>query len=196
MVRTIQISKQGEFKSGWKYNRPGQYKKLDQQMTKDEKDYLVYMIKEVKSIILHPHLQWKRDTGQLSFDIITIQRMFNAKYLHKHIKEFSVIELSDGHIDHRVLIRSNRTELVNIDGRGLTKCNLMFVLSLDTKEIITAYYVHIHNHFDNPNMERYSENLNIIETLQSNERIIRPVEEERPVFDDLSVDEWLEFFKE
>lgn len=192
---TIQVSKQGEFKSGWKKNRPGQEKKLAKQMTTEEINYLAYSIKEINRIVLHPHLQWKSDTGQLSFDIVTIQKMLKNKNIKRYIKEFSYITLNDGRIDHRVLIRSSRTELVNIDGRGLTKCNLMFVVSLDTNEIITAYYVHIHNRFDSPNMERYNEKLDIIGILRKPNREIKPVKKERPALDDLSLDEWLDVFE-
>lgn len=194
VVFTIAIEKQGEFKSGWDANRPGQDKKLNSQMSRDEKDYLVHLIRETNRVVLHPHLQWKRDTGQISFDLLTIERMFRAKRLKFHIKEFSIIELNDGTTDHRVLIRSNRTEKVTIDGRGDTPCNLMFVLSLDTREIVTAYYVHIHNHFDKPNMERYNANLDVIGTLQGSERQIRPVSEERPPQDDLTHEQWMELF--
>lgn len=147
-------------------------------------------------MVLHPHLQWKRDTGQISFDLLSIERMFRAKRLRYHIKEYSVIELNDGTIDHRVLIRSNKQEKVAIDGRGLTKCNLMFVLSLDTKEIVTAYYVHIHNHFDNPNMKRYNAELDVVGSIQGDTRRMAPVSEERPPADDLSPDEWLALFEE
>lgn len=195
-MSNIQIEKQGEFNSGWSQNRPGQRKKLSKQMTEEEKDYLVYAIRDIKGIVLHPHLKWKRDSGQISFDIISIHRMFKVRNLKYHIKEYSIIELEDGRVDHRVLIRSNRTEMVHIDGRGLVKCNLMFVLSLDTNEIVTAYYVHIHNHFDKPNMDRYDEELDVIETLSSPERIVHPVKKERQVLDDLTVDEWLEVFTE
>lgn len=194
-MNTIYISKQGEFKGGWNDNRPGQDKKLARQMTRTEKDYLVHIVRETDRVVLHPHLQWKRDTGQISFDLLSIERMFRAKRLRYHIKEYSVIELTDGTIDHRVLIRSNKQERVDIDGRGLTKCNLMFVLSLDTKEIVTAYYVHIHNHFDNPNMKRYNAQLDVIGSIQGDDKRMEPVMEERPPADDLTADEWLALFE-
>lgn len=191
----VNISKQGEFKPGWGQNHPKQIKKLGSQMRPEEKTYLLYLIRETDKIILHPHLQWKRDTGQISFDIMTIYRMFRAKRLAYHLKEFSRIELDDGTIDHRVLIRSNRIELVDIDGHGTQKCNLMFVLSLDTKEVVTAYYVHFRNHFDMPNMARYDAGLDIIATMQGSDRVCRPLQEERPYFDDLSVHDWLTLFQ-
>ena len=193
------MMKQGIFKGGWSQNHPNQEKKHTSQMTKEEKEYLVDKVRDVRNVTIHPHLQWKRDSGQITFDILNMTRMFRAKNLSYHIKEFSTIKLDDGRVDHRVLIRSNRTERVAIEGQGMRKCNLMFVLSLDTKEIVTEYFVEIYNHFENVNMERYDETLDIIGCLESEYRRYQnrfgyePKEDE--LIDGLTVDEWLNMYK-
>lgn len=195
MVITIIVAKEGELKSGWSENAPGQSKILANQMSNEEIKYLGDLLKEIKTIYLHPHLQWKRDTGQLSFDTKTIDEVFESGELDDYIKEFSCITLRCGRTDHRVLVRSPRAEVVNVPERGLQKCNLMFVVSLDTEEIITAYYVHIDNQFDKPNMARYDARLDVIALLNDHKRIVEPVKEEKPPLDDLTLDEWLAVFE-
>lgn len=187
--------KQGEFKGGWSKNHPTQMKKHTSQMSKYEKEYLVEKVRNIRNVSVHPHLQWKKDTGQITYDIMNMTRMFRAKNLSYHIKEFSTIQVEGGRIDHRILIRSNRVEHVDIDDAGRQRCNLMFVISLDTYEIITAYYVHVHNHFESINMDRYDETLDIIAILDSDYRRRQKFNYNRDeLIDDLTVDEWIQFF--
>lgn len=164
------IKKVGQFKSGWEENKEGQLKKLSRDFSRYEKEYLLHLVREVRSFSIHSHLQRKIDTGQISFDIWNIKRMFKASRLDFHIKEFSVMPYDDGTFDHRVTIRSNRNERVQIDGE-MKQCNLIFVLSLDTSEIVTAFYVSKYNHFDVVNEERYSPDWDIVSSLQGDEYV-------------------------
>lgn len=155
------IKKSGQFKPGWKQNAVGQSKKKANQMTVEELDYLVYLLRDVSCIKLHPHLRAKVEKKELHFDIITIMRMFRSPRLRNQIVEFAVME-RDGEEDKRVLIRSTKVERVHIKGKGVLSCNLLFVISLRTNEIITAYYTHKNHLYTQVNQSRYDENLNII----------------------------------
>lgn len=157
----IDIKKSGQFKPGWKQNAVGQTKKKADQMTEDELDYLVYLLRDVRSIKLHPHLRGKVERKELHFDIVTILQMFRSPRLRNQIVEYAVME-RNGEADRRVLIRSTKAERVYIKGKGMLPCNLLFVLSLRTGEIITAYYAHKNHLYTQVNQSRYDENLNII----------------------------------
>lgn len=157
------VPKMGVFKPGWKQNAKGQSKKMASQMTDEELDYLTFRIRDTNFFKIHPHLLKKKERGLITFDILTIQRMFKSKKLRDQIKEYSESINHEGRVDHRVLIRSNKREKVYIKGKGYQTCNLVFVISLDTKEIITAYYANKNYRFTRVNEARYDENLKIMD---------------------------------
>jgi len=160
--RESRINKMGVFKPGWGRNAEGQQKKHVDQMNLPEKEFLTYLLKDMKdSFKIHPHLQEKQQKNLLSFDILTIRRTLGSRSLMKFIREYSVIEKGDGFVDRRVLIRSPKREKVYIKNVGRVWCNLVFVVSLDTSQIITAYYSH-QNHKYETNEERYTKNLQIV----------------------------------
>lgn len=156
------INKVGVFKAGWGKNADNQTKKHVDQMTASEKEYLAFLLNGMQSgFRIHPHLQMKQQKRLVSFDILTIQKTLRSPHLYNCIKEYSEIEKSEGVVDRRVLVRSSKKERVLIKGKGMLMCNLLFVVSLDTSEIITAYYSH-KNHTYEMNSERYDENLSIM----------------------------------
>lgn len=158
----VDVPKMGVYKSGWKKNAKGQSKKKASQMSEEELDFLYYRLKGISSFRIHPHLQAKREKGLIQFDILTIQRMFHSRKLRNQIKEYSEVRTHTGRVDRRVLIRSNKRERVYIKKKGWQTCNLVFVFSLDTKEVITAYYANKNFQFRYVNEDRYDESLTII----------------------------------
>lgn len=66
-----------------------------------------------------------------------------------------------GKIDKRVLIRSKKSYFVDIDNT-LTECNLCFVISIITGQIITAYYNEVNDNHNTIDWLRYDKSLKII----------------------------------
>jgi len=155
------VNKFGRFKKGWKENKKGQEKKHHSQMTKEELDYLVYHLKQMKyNFKIDEHLKIKRKRNEISFDILTIQKTLGSKSLIKRIKEYSSMTRQDGIVDRRVLVQSLKKERVYIKNYGYKLCYLYFVISIDRSEIITAYYSsNKHKKF---NGKRYSSDLQIL----------------------------------
>lgn len=178
---------------GWVENTLNQNKKLYLDMCSEELDLLIREIKLVSKIIYSPHLQWKIDTGQVWFDESLIQDTLDSKYLVDQIREYSNILLDDGEKDHRVLIRSLDTVNLNNENR-FERYNLMFVVSLNTHEIITCFFTSTYVDFDEINIERYNSSINITQELKSNKRQIRPMMKPRKQLDGLNLDEWLDIF--
>lgn len=159
---TNDIKKTGAFNSGWNANATGQIKKSASQMTNSELDYLTYLINDMNSFRIHKHLKKKRDEGMISFDILIINNTLRSPNLKSKIKEYSENINHDGVLDRRVLIRSKKHERVFIKGKGYQYCNLIFVISLDTSEIVTAYYVNKNKKYSKLNKKRYDQNLRVI----------------------------------
>lgn len=156
------LKKVGVFKAGWGKNAEGQRKLHAEQMSKDEKTYLTHRLNDLHhSFKIHPHLQDKKAKGLIAYDILTIRNTLKSPRIIKQIREYSEVELWDGTIDQRVLIRSSKKERVYIKDKGYLICNLLFVVSLSRSEIITAYYSH-KNHTYYKNNDRYDDTLRII----------------------------------
>lgn len=166
----VEVPKMGVYKPGWRKNAQGQIKKKASQMSTDELDYLYYKLKGLSAFRIHPHLQAKREKGLIRFDILTIQRMFHSRKLRDQIKEYSEVKTHNGSIDRRVLIRSNKRERVFIKERGWESCNLVFVFSLETREVITAYYTNRNFMYERVNEARYDETLNVIKFGNASEK--------------------------
>lgn len=156
------LQKVGVFKAGWGRNAEGQRKKHIDQMSHSEKNYLAFLLNDMhRCFKIHPHLQDKKRKGLLTYDIITIQQTMRSSTLKQYIREYSEVERKNGEVDKRVLIRSPKKERVYIKGRGYRMCNLLFVVSLKTSQIITAYYSH-QNHKYEKNKDRYDKSLQIL----------------------------------
>lgn len=156
------VPKVGVFKKGWGKNAEGQKKKHIEQMSRAEKDYLAFLLKDLHHRFkIHPHLQDKQRKGLVSYDILTIKNTLRSPALSNYIREYSEVNRNDGEVDRRVLVRSPKKERVYIKNRGYRMCNLLFVISLKNSEVITAYYSHQHHTYET-NIDRYDKHLAII----------------------------------
>lgn len=125
----------------------GQVKKHCSQFNRKEMEMLVKVVKNI-------------DTNNLNY-ANHIHREFINETLVKtiknctpdNIKDFSISTMHEN--DIRVLIRSNYKDIVELDGK-VQKCNLCFVISLNTNTIITTWYNSINRQKKVVNMNRYT----------------------------------------
>lgn len=182
----------GYLDKGWESNANNHSKKLFKQMDDSELDMLTKEITDIEGLSYHPHLQLKIDTGEVWFDDEIINHTIQSDNLSLQIREYGIIKLPCGFRDDRVLIRSENTTFI-ANGNQQVKYSLMFVVSLNTHEIITAYYISSNIDFDDTNMERYDESIDIIHNLKSDKRIVS-VHRNQQTNDELSIDDWLDIF--
>lgn len=137
----------------------GQVKKHCSQMTRKEMEMLVKVVKNIDTNNLryasHIHREFLNDTL-----VKTIKNCTS-----ENIKDFSISSIYKN--DLRVLIRSNYKDIVNLDGK-VQKCNLCFVIALDTNTIITTWYNSINRQKKNVNMNRYTNfkiDLNVLKKI-------------------------------
>ena len=125
----------------------GQVKKHCSQFTRKEKELLVQVVKSTNTNNLkyasHIHREFINETL-----VKTIKNCTS-----ENIKDFSFSTIHKN--DLRVLIRSNYKDTVELDGK-VEKCNLCFVLALNTNTIITTWYNSINRKKDKVNMNRYT----------------------------------------
>lgn len=125
----------------------GQIKKHCTQFTRKEKEMLVEVVRNTNINDLkyanHIHREFLNDTLVKTIKNCTID----------NIKDFSISTIHRD--DLRVLIRSNYQDTVELDGK-VTKCNLCFVLALNTNTIITTWYNNVNRQKKNVNMKRYT----------------------------------------
>lgn len=130
----------------------GQVKKHCSQMTTKEKDMLVKVVRNTNIDNLkyasHIHREFITET--------LVKTIKNCT--PDNIKDFSISTIHKNEM--RVLIRSNYQDIVELDGK-VQKCNLCFVLQLNTNTIITTWYNSINRKKDKVNMNRYCKNLKI-----------------------------------
>ena len=137
----------------------GQVKKHCSQFSRKEKELLVQVVKNIDTNNLkyasHIHREFLNDTL-----VKTIKNCTS-----ENIKDFSFSTIHKD--DLRVLIRSNYKDIVELDGK-VEKCNLCFVLALNTNTIITTWYNSINRKKDKVNMNRYTNfkiDLNVLKKL-------------------------------
>lgn len=184
-------SNKGELNKGWTNNHPNQEKKFINQMNHMEIKKINEEIKECKKLRYSPHLQWKVDTGQIWFNYSIISETLSSIESYKYIREFSIFKLDNKEIDNRVLFRSSKKVKANLVDEGISSCYLMFVVSINTSELVTAYYVLDTQDFNKVNYDRYDSKLNIIHQLSL---IKRNEPKETGKIDGLTIDEWLGLF--
>lgn len=125
----------------------GLIKKHCSQFSRKEMEMLVKVVKNI-------------DTNNLNY-ANHIHREFMPETLVKTIKTCTPDNIKDFSFstihkdDLRVLIRSNYKDIVELDGK-VQKCNLCFVISLNTNTIITTWYNSINRKKDKVNMNRYT----------------------------------------
>ena len=125
----------------------GQVKKHWSQFTKREGETLVKVVRNINVNDLkyanHIHREFINDTLKKTIKNCTVD----------NIKDFSISTIHRD--DLRVLMRSNYEDIVELDGK-VEKCNLCFVLALNTNTIITTWYNSINRQKKNVNMNRYA----------------------------------------
>lgn len=142
-----------------------QTKKHVTQMNAGELVYLSKKIFEIKDDIKikTDHLKNRVDVGDLP--LWTFIKVIEEGKLPNKIIEYNETK-RDGHVDHRVVIRDTKeeTRYYHTGKEHLTygQCNLCFVLSLDTGNIVTAYYNGVNDSHYTLDAKRYNENLKII----------------------------------
>lgn len=136
-----------------------QRKKHVKQMTRKEQWYLREQIKNLPNIKFTKHA--------LNNDVdVTIEQIKNTIKEYNYIIEYNETTDTYGKINRRVLVRSSRVYKVDfhkIDGSVIKgNANLCFVISIDTGDIITAYYNFINDEHKTIDMRRYDKTLKII----------------------------------
>lgn len=140
----------------------GQIKKHCSMMSRKEMEMLVKVVKSIDTNNLkyanHIHREFLNDT--------LVKTIKNCT--PENIKDFSFSTMHKN--DLRVLIRSNYKDIVELDGK-VEKCNLCFVIALNTNTIITTWYNSINRQKKNVNMNRYTNfkiDLNVLKKLLKN----------------------------
>ena len=136
-----------------------QRKKHVKQMTRKEQWYLREQIKNLSNIKFTKHA--------LNNNVdVTIEQIKNTIKEYNYIIEYNETTDTYGKINRRVLVRSSRVYKVDfhkIDDSVIKgNANLCFVISIDTGDIITAYYNFINDEHKTIDMRRYDKTLKII----------------------------------
>ena len=137
----------------------GQLKKHYTQMSTKELKTLSKAILETNLFHISNHLNEK--DNHINND--TIKMLLSQDSAIDNILEYNIVPIYvDGtyYVDKRVVLRSKRVEKVNMNGR-LEKCNLIFVISLINRTIVTAYYNKVSDNHKSINMSRYCANLKV-----------------------------------
>lgn len=154
------MSKVGVFKHGQVRVTDGQRKKHVSQMSDYELQRLCRKIKPVKRISASRHLKQKVENNEVSFTYKMVWDVINN--IHKtHIIEYNRTSFK-GVQESRVLLRTQKSFPVEIGGKGEVRCNLCFVLSLDSGRLITAYWNEVSDNHKSINTDRYDETLVIV----------------------------------
>jgi hypothetical protein len=143
-----------------------QIKKHQSQMTADELLYLARILFEICPNIYKGknwHLNNRIDTGSIPTE--RYKNIIKEGKLPLKIVEYNETLKFYG-VDRRVVVRSEKAEYVTYHP-GKTEevtgyANLCFVVSLNTGEIITAYYNGVNDNHTSLDTRRYDENLQII----------------------------------
>lgn len=133
-----------------------QQKKHYTQLSIEELDYLEKMLHNLKKIRPSWHLVEKKDILIKKKDILKVIKDSEIRNL---IIEYNTTKKSYG-IDKRVVLRSKEVYNVEI-GENIIECNLCFVISILSGEVITAYYNNINDNHENIDWARYNKNLKV-----------------------------------
>lgn len=133
-----------------------QQKKHYTQLSIEELDYLEKMLHNLKKIRPSWHFVEKKDILIKKKDILKVIKDSDIRNL---IIEYNTTKKSYG-IDKRVVLRSKEVYNVEI-GENIIECNLCFVISILSGEVITAYYNNINDNHENIDWARYNKNLKV-----------------------------------
>ena len=149
--------RKGNINRGYVKTTVNQKKKHYTQMSKEELTFLKSQIQNIKDIKPSWHLENK---ASIEYKMEDVFKVVTDSDLENRIIEFNVTP-SRGALDKRVLLRSKEVYLVDIDGKEVD-CNLCFVISLKSHQLITVYYNEYNDSHDTIDWKRYDENLKII----------------------------------
>lgn len=151
------IVRSGTIEMGKVKKTYGQQKKHFSQFSETELDFLKNSLRNIdlNSITISKHLRFK----DIKFDLQDIFDTLQSNDLSKMIIEYNQTP-KGSFLDKRVLVRSTKSYDVYIDNK-IKKCNLCFVISILTCEIITAYYNRAEDNHTSIDMRRYNCNLKI-----------------------------------
>lgn len=149
--------RKGNINRGYVKTTVNQQKKHYTQMSKEELTFLKSQIQNIKDIKPSWHLENK---ASIEYKMEDVFKVVTDLDLENRIIEFNTTP-SRGAIDKRVLLRSKEVYSVDINGKQ-TNCNLCFVISIKTHELITVYYNEYNDSHNTIDWKRYDENLKII----------------------------------
>ena len=151
--------RKGHIKRGVVKRTQNQEKKHFSQFTTEELVYLENKIKSINTNCLKPsyHLSSKTD---IKYKIDDIAAVLKDDEVKNRIIEYNYTK-TRYKTDERVLLRSKEEYQVLVNGKTL-KCNLCFVISILTNEIITVYYNESKDNHNTIDWTRYNNNLEII----------------------------------
>lgn len=151
--------RKGHIKKGFVKETRRQQKKHYTQFAKDELIYLENKIKDINidNVKASKHLLSKTSTSYKHEDIINVLKDSNLK---DRIIEYNVTITNKG-IDRRVLLRSKEIFDVFVND-DIKKCNLCFVISILSSEIITVYYNECYDNHDTIDWRRYNADLKVV----------------------------------
>ena len=149
--------REGNINRGYVKTTVNQQKKHYTQMSKEELAFLKNQIQNIKDIKPSWHLENKTS---IKYKMEDIFKVVNDLDLENRIIEFNTTP-SRRTLDKRVLLRSKEVYSVDINGKQ-TNCNLCFVISIKSHELITVYYNEYNDFHNTIDWKRYDENLKII----------------------------------
>lgn len=155
------MNNRGYFERGRVKITEGQVKKHRTQMSDQELMYIKREMGPVPELTISEHLERRRKEGKCEFQLISLAKTLLFQF-EEAVIEFNQIFNLDGSVrGRRVLFRAKHVELADIKGRGLVPCNLCFVVDIDCKSIVTAYYNAVTDNHANINWMRYDASLSI-----------------------------------
>lgn len=132
-------------------------------MSSEELIYLENIFKNMDLTKIHKSYHAKNNG--ISAELKYIQYVLYKDNIKDLIIEYNETPTKNG-IERRVLIRDNEEIVVeynsDTEGKFIEKSNLCFVICIDTCKIVTTYYNTSNDSHNTLNLNRYSQNLNII----------------------------------
>ena len=155
------MNNRGYFERGRVKITEGQIKKHRTQMSEQELTYIKQVLGPIPELKVSEHLERRRKEGKCDFQWTSLAKTLLFQF-EEAIIEFNQVFNLDGSVrGRRVLFRAKHVELAEIKGRGLVPCNLCFVVDIDCKSIITAYYNAVTDNHSSINWKRYDASLSI-----------------------------------
>ncbi|XZH79196.1 hypothetical protein ACSW8U_16050 (plasmid) [Clostridium perfringens] len=157
----------GIYNKGFIKKTAKQEKKHRIQMTFEELYYLSNLLKKLDLNQLH--FSKHALTNNVSSSIHQIRKILLKENLYNLIIEYNKTQTAHS-LEHRVLIRDNEDVLVTYNPNTTNEfkeiSNFCFVICLNNSRIITTYYNISTDTHKTLNLNRYSNNLNILDNIK------------------------------